>query len=355
MKKLFVKANMQYRKAFQLATTIFEDDAKERGIYKSALVPQAQEHLKNMEQSQDKIKHYFPQMAVCKAWMKDDRLYFDFVNGTPLSKYFEDACRTQDREKFFQRMDFYLQCFTTIPENECVFEETAEFTKMFGNVQGLTGIKAYRFVPLDVTWNNIIVDKTNKPCLIDYEWCCDFPIPADYVKARGVYRMYLNLPPLKEFISIEEIWQYADFTLSVEQCKVMEQAFGQFISVEPETGLDYSIIKNKYVKNALPIADAAKMWDAAAEKEKTVQNYVESMDEEQKRQAKYIEELEASRTEMINHMQELETSRTEMMNHMQEIETSRTEIVNYLQEVEASRTEMADHIQELENAKAENK
>ncbi|MEG1270126.1 MAG: hypothetical protein RSD54_02270 [Ruthenibacterium sp.] len=338
MKILFCKANRKYRKPFQLSTLIFKKEDGQYGVCKRALSSEAKAHLTNMLQARDRLAACFSNLTLCPAKWQNDVLEFDYISGEPLEGKFLCALQKSSKDEFFYWIDFYDKCFETAEKNQCKFEQTEAFTRIFGEQPELIGMDAFCYSTQEITWNNLLLQKDEKPVLIDYEWCFDFPMPVEYLKMRGIYRMYLNVPQFEEFVPIAKVFQHLQYQMTIAQCKKMEDAFFHYITVEPETQLNYCAAKDGYLKEAVNVSQAVQLFQ-------TVQNtgglYTQNLEQTNEILRNHAAELEAANTSLSNHAAELEAANTSLSNHVAELEA----------ELEAANTSLSGHVMELEQAR----
>lgn len=225
MKTIFVKRNDVYCEQFRLKTEILLDKDR-KYVVKKPLSPAAKEHILNMYYGIDKLNLYYTNLEVCKGMLKENELWFDFIEGEPLTKKFIEARQKGKASDFFYWLDYYIKLIQGNHKNQCRFYYTEDFIDYFGNVLGLEETPALKFTPFDITSNNIIIRENNVPVLIDYEWCLDFPMPKDFVIYRCIINLYKLHPDFEQFVTFDKVVDYLNFDINKD---LLKKTLGLFL------------------------------------------------------------------------------------------------------------------------------
>ena len=188
MKTIFVKVNDRYVSKYSLTTSIVEMDGKKYAI-KNADTRKASDHLLGMAKAFDSFNGQYGAIKMCPVLIKDNGLVFDYIEGKSGMELLQEAAKRSDKSQYLKLITQMLDC---LPQEDCAFESTVEFNALFGELDGLTGVRAYSKTIFDFTAGNIIFSDDG-PILIDYEWFFDFPVPVDLIRIHFIESIYLNL------------------------------------------------------------------------------------------------------------------------------------------------------------------
>ncbi|MEA1880459.1 MAG: hypothetical protein U9N11_07430, partial [Campylobacterota bacterium] len=191
MKILYVKANSERAREFQLKTIVYEIDGQ-KYVKKEAMLPEAIPHLKKMKSTYTSINKSIqnPQIKLAKIIDESENsLTFEFIEGTSLaSKY--NAAKKRNKEQSV--IDTYYTLLhegfktTTFDVQTMV---TEDFKHTLGDFDYTSCNKKLCFdgiSNIDLIFSNIIF-KDEHIYLIDYEWVYDFNIPIDFAIFRALH------------------------------------------------------------------------------------------------------------------------------------------------------------------------
>jgi len=236
---LYIKSNSERNKAFQLRTTIFEDDKKY--VAKEAITKEAISHIDNMFNSYNLLQESIlePKLKVVPTTKEDEkRLVFDFINGDSLEKKLKNATKEEQEALINEFKELLYKGFksTTFDSKEMV---NSKFKELFGELDysELDGLPCFDGVSnLDYIFSNLIYSGDNI-YLIDYEWSFNLNIPIDYI----LYRVAIQSGEFKDIL-LESIQNSAIFH------KMERHFIDSFVMRD-----GFYHYKHKYMKLNLPI------------------------------------------------------------------------------------------------------
>ena len=237
MKKInFVKYNKTRRAAFQLRTSIIEEDGR-CFVEKTALGDEAISHIKSLE---DKYKSLTAQNQVLKAaevTVSPDgkSARFEFLKGETLSEIL--GREITGGKVPVSRMEECLSLVMGVKEDFITpFVMTPEFEAVFGNLEGApeTVKKDWTFAVsnVDCLFENIMLTADGPYCL-DYEWVFSFPVPMTFIKFRVLYYFYEQYKSILSYGTRPEFME--EFGVETERLEIyeeMERHFQEYVHGE---------------------------------------------------------------------------------------------------------------------------
>ncbi len=201
---IYSKFNTSRKPEFQLATYIGKDG---KGLYslKVAQNPEAIPFLNSLEDKYNYLSdNKFPIKIAKAVKVSDSEVKFPFIKGSSLEALLFQAFLTNDKNKFLELFQKYLNIIAKIPS--CTSSITKDAEEYFGDTR-FNNMKCIQLGCLDLNFDNLMVDTTDKIILIDYEWTFKFPIPQKYILYRSIcsfYSRYRSYNPNK-FVPMQEL------------------------------------------------------------------------------------------------------------------------------------------------------
>ncbi len=192
-KLLYSKYSTERDPRFALRTDIMQR-GEQRVVVKRAALGSASAHIRQMAQSAEKLTKAYAgskihvnrllettEDAAVFAYLADEETMESHLRSLLLSGR-ENEARALLREV----------CSLIRSRAEEEFVMTDAFAEMFlqgGEKRGETsaacsGMKCAALTDLDMVAENLLMRPDGEWDLIDYEWCCDFPVPVDFVLYR---------------------------------------------------------------------------------------------------------------------------------------------------------------------------
>ena len=180
MKVLYSKFTRERNPQFQLETSIVEDEQGIKTVQKRALNPSGKKHIVNMYENylrfSKKDTSYF-----LECTYKDDKVIFPYVEGKSLYAKLVAALDLRDKE--ILKKSVY---------DVTSFKEEERFKSIFGIHSFPDNIKAARFLDVDLTFDNIIIDHQDQIKILDYEWIFECLVPVNFAVYRAAFAFYLK-------------------------------------------------------------------------------------------------------------------------------------------------------------------
>jgi len=252
MKTIFLKDSNIRKKEFAVKTRIVLDNNKKLAI-KEACYIEGFQHLINIVNSKNKFVKYYSNVKIAKTWIKDDKLYSEYIEGKSLSDLYIDAINKKDKNKLQELIKYQFDLLLG-NDNKCKFKMTDEFKTIFGDSINFDRKPAFLFTFFETDPANIIFLKNdlNKPCFIDYEWFYDFPIPVSLLGFRLIQQLS-SIPGFDNIITIEERARIINCNFSFNEGMVLLNNFFSYIYINKS--INYLLINNKYIKSVKTYSD----------------------------------------------------------------------------------------------------
>lgn len=362
MRILYAKANRQYRKEFQVVTTICEKDGVRYAI-KEAALPEAEQHIRNMFENRDIT---YKNLKLCPCTLKEGKLWFEYIDGIVLTSKFMYAIEKKDKRYFYRLIDQYMRLLEFDKKNLCEFDNSSEFQKVFGNAIDFLGCKATKRCAFDCTTNNIII-KNDEVIFIDYEWCYNFPIPYDLLRYHCLCTLYSNNQEIEKFEPFINICKYLGLE-KLDKLFILRNNFLKYILGEPKKNIADWEVKQKYLKQCISLKHAISLLDIEYKikwyedrlketdfyiknLENTIQKentYIESLNNDQKLQQEYIQNLEKSLCNQNAYTDNLEKDLKKQAEYIANIEENLKLKEEYVTQLLKNIHQQNEYIQSLE-------
>jgi hypothetical protein len=250
MKFDYIKPNINRKKEFAIITKIANSSAEGKFIVKESVFPEGISHITAINRNRDKLAKVFPGVKINKTWIKNGKLYCEFIEGVSLRSYYIKAFKENNRSKFFELFDWHKDLACGI-DNLCEFESTAEFRQIFGDAKPFIGQKALRYMNFDSMADNILIKggDFSKPYFIDYEWVFDFPVPIALLYVHLVNSLYCNIRDLGNFITSLELLEHLCISEEAVKSKSLWQKFVEYTGISSDE--DYLL---RYKRNERPFS-----------------------------------------------------------------------------------------------------
>lgn len=194
----FVKLNADRLEDFRTITTIKSDGF----VYKAPFSIRSYKHIINMY-SESKFKLGKIRYLDCN--LEGNAIKYEILNEKSLEDYVLEAINNEDKEEFFRLLeDYYDALFYNSFESQEYADD--KFLEVFEK-ESKVKFHCHNKSNLDLIFSNIFVID-GEFVAIDYEWIFDFQIPLEYIFYRCLLHYTLTNNVFKEFISIEEIFNY---------------------------------------------------------------------------------------------------------------------------------------------------
>lgn len=164
METLFVKySNIERDKNYRIKTEIIKENG-EKKVLKQALNEESQKHINDIFYNYGKLKKAKFKLNLAKCYLKEKKIYFEYVDGNRLDTIVMKIFFENGKEKFFEKL-----------------KEIREIIDENWNEQ---------IVNLDLTLDNMIMNKEGIITVIDYEWIYEGKIEKNFVFYRLLEVLY---------------------------------------------------------------------------------------------------------------------------------------------------------------------
>lgn len=203
MKVIFTKySDVGRQKKYRIKTQIIEKNGK-KIVFKEALNTESQQHITKMYKNGKKLKKAGFPLKLVKSWIKDKKIFFDYVEGTSLDELAIDIFFSFGKKKLFEKLK----------EIKPIIDKTWNS----------------EIVNLDMTLDNMIQSETGEIFVIDYEWIYEGKIEKNFLFYRllsifyhryGIYFYY-------KFSFDEMLKEFFDESLIEEMKKLNENFYSE--------------------------------------------------------------------------------------------------------------------------------
>ena len=193
---IYCKLNQNRRPEFRIGTFIRETD-KGTIVEKVALHPAGQEHIRKIFEFSRQSYGAVPAIPMEQS---ADGVYY-FYNPCQTMAEFVKTEIEKDSLGAINLVNEYLQKLT---RDSCLMNyDTPGFTQWFGGERlEYPAVSCISTANIDAVLSNILYDGTDF-MMIDCEWVTDFPIPVDFLYWRVIFALFVQIPALRRYISME--------------------------------------------------------------------------------------------------------------------------------------------------------
>lgn len=186
MSGVFFKFSNNRAPQYSIYTTICEESGT-RWVEKHPDTKRSILHVQKMQQSYAQLKKQYngTRLFPCNCTLSGNVVHFPYVYGVPLNNRFISLLDTNNSDNLSAFIKEYVDLI--IAGEKVPFVKSKEFIDLFGDICLPDGLYSMRCTNIDMIFDNLIVLDDNSICLIDYEWCFNFPIPINYVIYRSLF------------------------------------------------------------------------------------------------------------------------------------------------------------------------
>ena len=305
-------------------------------------------HIQTIFKNYKTLESEYKNLIFPKGWLSEDVFFQEEVDGLTLESILLNYLKTNQLEKAKDLLALYKSILDeNIESSNCKFNQTREFTDMFGTIPQNIQTKSFKLTNLDFGFENFIIKNSNF-YVIDYEWVFDFPIPFKFVYFRAI-NYFINK---YEYIINNKIDLYDFFDITNDE----KQIFDKMESMFQANVLN---IDKNYKKNYLKSSTYFELKDL---------NYYFKIDEELKTNHRKIEKLMLENNELkaiyenntkdINEYKEklqkyqhkLESLKATYSENLNKIESEKQNIYEMYQSVFKTATQYQETLQSIYNS-----
>lgn len=218
MRVLYVKCS-ERKKEDSIVTKIVENDGH-KTVIKRAIFEEGKKHISKLVNNRNILVKLYGgndrTNRIIDYHYGDKQAVFEFMEGTPLSYWYIDAIKKHDKKRIMSVIDEHQKLIIGNDGNKCVFHESDESRKYFGDLSRFEGKMGLCITNFEATAKNIFITG-EEYTFIDYEWVFDFPLPLDIV----LYQVFISagfntFNGLEEMISKKKLLEYLGVDESIK-------------------------------------------------------------------------------------------------------------------------------------------
>ncbi len=198
MQILYVKYNRERHAKYQIKTTIKSNPSLQEFsslfVVKSALTNEAEEHIQKIYSNYHLLKENYKQDALVEPLSyKKGEVTFEYIKGESLESLLLKAVHADNHDEFLRIISLFKKFLHNIAGNNyCDFENSVDFTGLFGEYITLKGLKCFTISNIDLNLDNIMLNEVREMKIIDYEWVYPFAIPINFIIFRAFNSFYYS-------------------------------------------------------------------------------------------------------------------------------------------------------------------
>lgn len=249
MKTIYTKFSNERSAEFAICTNILLGNDGKKYIEKQPMHDAGTEHIKRLNRWEKELncKYKDTVYEANRLLQMEGHLCFEYVQGETLESMLDALFYGGEKDALCEMLENFAKDILAV-NNECDFDITDEFRKVFGDVTLPSGLRCARVTNIDMIPANIIVHD-GKRTIIDYEWTFDFPIPAHYVIYRMLRDYITGSSELRAELQNENLYEKMGLTQEeIRAYEEMEICFQKYIlgQMVPIWKIHASVVKPKY-------------------------------------------------------------------------------------------------------------
>ena len=220
METLFVKySNVERDENYRIKTEIIKENG-EKKVLKQALNEESQKHINDIYYNYGKLKKAKFKLNLAKCYLKEKKIYFEYIDGNRLDTIVMKIFFENGKEKFFEKL-----------------KEIREIIDENWNEQ---------IVNLDVTLDNMIMNKEGIITVIDYEWIYEGKIEKNFVFYRLLEVLYTKYGAyFSSKFSFEELLE--KFNLAEKEILELKKLNADFYKEKLTKKVNLSMKKHEFL------------------------------------------------------------------------------------------------------------
>lgn len=227
---LYIKYSNERNREFSIRTEILEDSQGKLSVLKVPLYKEGMAYVAGLEKKYDRLRRDYEKIGLCcnRGTKEKDGFRLEYVCGKSLEEYLDtllEQKKTAEAEKILKS---YIKKIYELPEQKEFFI-TDDFKSVFGNIEGLEGLRSVTTANIDMLCQNVIINGSIWT-LIDYEWTFFFPIPINFIVYR-VLHYYLEVSAKRRAHFKDDFYVWAGITKELKNSFIrMESNFQYYLT-----------------------------------------------------------------------------------------------------------------------------
>lgn len=225
---IYSKYSNERDRRFCIRTDIREEGGK-RFVTKCSLYPEGNSHIQSLYGWYEKLEKLYKAQGLSpnKCQVSPQGVRLEYVEGKTLEELLDDLLEKGETSRAAELLEKFLRQVEAICQG-VVFERTEEFCRVFGEPDWEEEFVCAPVTNIDMLCSNLVL--TEVPCVLDYEWTFDFPVPGKFVLYRIIH-YYVDTHSVRK--ALAEMDFYEKMGISREQretFKKMEAHFQDYIT-----------------------------------------------------------------------------------------------------------------------------
>ena len=244
---------------FALRTDIVRNDKDVLVVHKTPLCQEASDHVKNIYAFGEALNKQYANSRFafnnCQETLTGVEL--EFIDGVSLEQIADKllyAGKVDEVEKLL--LEVIKELYKTKGNKE--FQKTAEFVKVFGEVDLAPDLPCMPISDIDMIMSNIM--QGDKWTVLDYEWSFDFPIPVQFIAYRLLH-YYLYASPIRNVLRERNLMEKAGISTGTEEIYYqMERHFQDIYVLQELDGRHYTPLRELYADITAGSVDVRELY-----------------------------------------------------------------------------------------------
>lgn len=225
---IYTKYSNERNRRFCIRTDILENEGK-RFVRKKSLYPEGSLHIQNIFRWYKKLDEIYKNYGlVCnQCKLETDEIYLEYIQGKTLEETLDGLLEKGEPQKAVEMFENYLLKVKDICAGQ-EFQMTEAFSNVFGEVELESGLECSPITNIDMLCSNLVL--TDIPCVLDYEWTFEFPIPGKFVLYRIIH-YYVDTYCVRAKLAEVDFYEKMGISATLkEKFAYMESEFQKYIT-----------------------------------------------------------------------------------------------------------------------------
>lgn len=167
-------------------------------------------------------------LKINRCFLQEDTAELEFLKGRTMEEILDGLLLQGAYDKAEAAMFEVFEAIDSC-KGSGEFQQTEEFTEIFGNVRLPDGLRAVPVADIDMIMPNILVEEDGTWTVIDYEWSFHIPVPVHFIRYRAIH-YYADTTTLRKALDSSRLYQKAGITKEeLEVYQKMEENFQRYV------------------------------------------------------------------------------------------------------------------------------
>lgn len=227
-KVIYSKYSNERDRRFCIRTDIREKDGL-RFVTKCPLYPEGDRHIQNLYGWYERLKKIYEKEGLVpnRCQKSDEGVRLEYVEGKTLEELLDNLLEKGEINRAAELLEKFLRQVEAICQG-VVFERTEEFCTVFGEPDWEEEFVCAPVTNIDMLCSNLVL--TEVPCVLDYEWTFDFPVPGKFVLYRIIH-YYVDTHSVRKTLAETDFYKKMGISREQKEAfKKMETHFQDYIT-----------------------------------------------------------------------------------------------------------------------------